>query len=78
MYDVGRDQQSGLYYFAMELVPHSVEEVLESEGKIDANRAVRIIQEAASGLEAARQEGITHHDIKPETFLSPLWTTRAR
>ncbi len=69
VYDVGQDEQSGLHYFAMEQVPHSVEEMIEAEGKLGADRAVRIIREAASALEAARRVGITHHDVKPENLL---------
>ena len=69
VFDVGRDRRSGLYYFAMEYVPHSVEQVLEVRGRLSADRAVRVAQEAASALEAARQAGITHHDVKPENLL---------
>lgn len=69
VYDVGQDEPSGLHYFAMEQVPHSVEEMIEAEGKLGADRAVRIIREAASALEAARRVGITHHDVKPENLL---------
>ena len=69
VYDVGRDRQTGLYYFAMEHVPHSVEQMLEYEGGLDIDHAVRIIREAASALEAARQFGVTHHDVKPENLL---------
>ena len=69
VYDVGQDPHTGLHYFAMESVPHSVEEMLELEGKLSASRAVRIAREAASALEAARRAGITHHDVKPENLL---------
>ena len=69
VFDVGRDPQTGLYYFAMERVPHSVEEMLEIQGRLSADRAVRIVQEAASALEAARRAGITHHDVKPDNLL---------
>ncbi len=69
VFDVGRDRQSGLYYFAMEYVPYSVEEALGGRGRISADRAVRVAKETASALEAARQAGITHHDVKPENLL---------
>ena len=69
VFDVGRDRRSGLHYFAMEYVPHSVEQVLEVRGRLSADRAVRVAQEAASALEAARRAGITHHDVKPENLL---------
>ena len=69
VFDVGLDRRSGLYYFAMEYVPYSVEQVLEVRGRLGADRAVRVAQEAASALEAARQAGITHHDVKPENLL---------
>ena len=69
VFDVGRDRRSGLYYFAMEYVPHSVEQVLEVRGRLSADHAVRVAQEAASALEAARRAGITHHDVKPENLL---------
>ena len=69
VFDVSYDRSAGLYYFAMENVPHSLEEMLQAEGKLSVDRAVRIAKEAASALEAARLEGITHHDVKPENLL---------
>ena len=69
VFDVGRDRQSGLYYFAMEYVPLSVEELLGRQGRLSANHAARVARQAASALEAARRAGITHHDVKPENLL---------
>ncbi len=69
VFDVGRDRQSGLYYFAMEYVPFSVEEALGGGSRLSADRAVRVAKETASALEAARRAGITHHDVKPENLL---------
>ena len=69
VYDVGMDRETGLNYFAMERVPYSVEQMLEARGSLDVDRSVRIVQEAASALEAARRAGITHHDVKPDNLL---------
>ena len=69
VFDVGRDAQTDLYYFAMEFVPHSVEDMLSDMGRLDTTRAASIVQEAASALESARQVGVTHHDVKPGNLL---------
>ena len=58
------------HYFVMEFVEgRSVHDVLEQEGALDPMRAARIVQQAASGLAVAHDQGLVHRDIKPANLL---------
>ncbi|HVR30609.1 MAG TPA: serine/threonine-protein kinase [Thermoanaerobaculia bacterium] len=58
------------HYFVMEYVEgRSVHDLLKDEGALDPLRAVRIVQQAASGLAAAHDQGLVHRDIKPANLL---------
>jgi len=67
--DVGED--SGLHYFAMELVDGgSARTLMESSGgHLDEPTALRIAQQAAEGLKAAHAAGFLHRDLKPDNIL---------
>lgn len=68
VYDVGR--QKGLYYLSMEYMPKgSVQDLLDREGKIAWTDAIRIVRDAARGLDYARQKQIVHRDIKPDNLM---------
>jgi len=68
VYDVGKDR--GLYYFSMEFMAFgSVQDRLNREGKISWTEAVRIILDAARGLEYAQRKGVVHRDIKPDNLM---------
>ena len=58
------------HYFVMEFVEgRSVHDVLEQDGALDPMRAARIVQQAASGLAVAHDQGLVHRDIKPANLL---------
>ncbi len=57
----------GIPYFVMELlVGQTLGQVIKSGGAIPARRAVRIIEQVASALEAAHEAGVVHRDLQPE------------
>lgn len=60
----------GLYYLIMEFVDGSNLDVLvKRDGPLSVARSVDIIIQAARGLSAAHQRGVTHRDIKPGNLL---------
>ncbi|HEX2466097.1 MAG TPA: protein kinase, partial [Thermoanaerobaculia bacterium] len=62
--------QGERHYFVMEFVEgRSVHDVLEQDGAFDPMRATRIVQQAASGLAVAHDQGLVHRDIKPANLL---------
>lgn len=68
VYDVGVHED--IYFFSMEYIPGgSVEDILNSDKMIPAGRALRIVRDAAQGLEYAESKGIIHRDIKPGNLM---------
>jgi serine/threonine-protein kinase len=68
IYDVGREK--GLHYFSMEyLEGRTLDEILREKGKLDVDEAVRIISQAAHGIEHAHEHRILHRDIKPSNII---------
>ena len=67
IFEVG--QEDNTHFIAMEYLPRSVHSLLRTEGIFPLERAVSIVRQVALGLEAARDHGIVHRDIKPHNIL---------
>src|SRR4051812_39552487 len=64
VYDAG--EQDGVLYIAMQYVEgEDLKALLSREGRLDARRAVGILGQVASALDAAHSTGVLHRDIKP-------------
>ncbi|WP_432946132.1 serine/threonine-protein kinase [Kribbella sp. CA-253562] len=67
-YDFG--SYDGGYFLVMELVAgRTVAEELRLCGPFDADRALAVIKQSATGLAAAHAEDIVHRDVKPQNLL---------
>lgn len=70
MLAVNRDPASGQYYLVMEFVEGgNLREILAIRKKLEPAEALRIIEDAASGLAYAYSRGVTHRDIKLTNIL---------
>ncbi len=60
----------GRLYFVMPLIEgESLRDLLEREGRLSVEEAVRLVREVADALEYAHGEGVIHRDLKPENIL---------
>jgi serine/threonine protein kinase len=60
----------GVLYIAMRFVPgHDLRAVLREEGRLEPERAARLVAQVASALDAAHAHGLVHRDIKPANVL---------
>lgn len=63
---------SGGAYLVMELVRgEDLRRVLQREGRLESERALRILHTVCDGMDAAHREGVLHRDLKPENILLP-------
>jgi len=63
-------EDAGRHFFVMEYVTgRSLQQILRADGRLDPDRAARLVLQAAAGLEAAHEHGIVHRDIKPANLM---------
>jgi len=64
------NEEDGRHFFVMEYVSgESLQQILRNRGPLEPVQVARIALQAASGLQAAHQQGIIHRDVKPANLL---------
>lgn len=70
VHDAGLDEELGLYYIVMDWVSGGdLRQAIAFAGHFDPDRAVEVIMQVASALEAAHKFKVVHRDIKPENIM---------
>ena len=71
VFDYGTFVDGGAF-LVMELVRgEDLRRVLQREGRLEIDRALRILTAVCAAIEAAHREGVLHRDLKPENILLP-------
>lgn len=70
VHDCGHDSDKNLYYLVMDYVEcGDLRKALGISGSFKVEKALDIISQAASALDAMQRFGVVHRDIKPENIL---------
>jgi serine/threonine protein kinase len=70
VFDYGRTED-GTFFYVMEYLPGlSLQELLEHEGPLPAERVVHLLRQACKGLQEAHSIGLIHRDIKPANMFA--------
>lgn len=70
VHDCGFDEEKGLYYLVMDYVNGGdLRQAIAFAGRFEPDRAVEVIMQVASALEAAQKLNVVHRDIKPENIM---------
>ena len=63
-------EQEGLLFFVMDFIHGTdLHEVLKKGGALEPSRAVELLTQLASALDAAHARGLVHRDVKPANIL---------
>jgi serine/threonine protein kinase len=66
----GAGEHEGVLYIAMRFVPgQDLRTLLREEGRLEPERAARLVSQVASALDAAHAHGLVHRDVKPANVL---------
>jgi serine/threonine-protein kinase len=67
---IASGEEDGVLYLAMNLVEGAnLRELLRREGRLEPERALTLLGQAAEGLDAAHRAGLVHRDVKPGNIL---------
>src|SRR5436305_10697929 len=59
-------EHDGMWFFVMDLISGTdLREILLAEGPLEPHRAVDLLRQVASALDAAHAVGLVHRDVKP-------------
>jgi serine/threonine protein kinase len=68
IFSLGMDH--GQFYVVMELIDHgSLDDLVESQGRVPEHQVLDIGIQIARGLRAAQRKGLIHRDVKPANIL---------